>query len=255
MLLLAWVLSVLGTIVAFAVFAVARDGERLRIRRGIVERREASVPVARVHAVRIVESPLREPFGLATVRVESAGYAKEPATAQTLLPLVRRRDVERVLGELLPEIAAPLDGLEPLPRRAARRFALPPALGALALAAAAVAVLGAEGLLALVLVVPAVAFGLARHRTAGWRLADDEHLVVRTRGLRRTTAAADPRRLQRVGTAITPLQRRGRLATLHLAVSSGRRIVLAHLDDAAADGLVERLGRAATAGRTMARRR
>jgi membrane protein YdbS with pleckstrin-like domain len=120
----AWVLSVLGTIVAFAGFAVAREGERLRIRRGIIERREASVPVARVHAIRVIESPLREPLGFAQVRVETAGYADEPSTAQTLLPLVRRSQVARVLADLLPELELPpeaLTHLEPPPRRALRR--------------------------------------------------------------------------------------------------------------------------------------
>ena len=148
----AWVLSFLGTIVAFAGFTAVRDGERLRIRRGVLERREASMPVARVHAVRIVESPLRQPLGLAQLRIETAGYAREAATAQTLLPLVRRREVRAVLRELLPELAAAFDELDPLPRRALRRYVLPPLVTAAVLAAARRGGFGADGLAALALV-------------------------------------------------------------------------------------------------------
>ncbi len=238
---LAWILSFFGTIVAFAGFTVSRDGERLRIRRGIVERREASVPVARVHAVRLVESPLREPLGLLQVRVETAGYAAEAATAQTLLPLVRRRDAAAVLHRLLPELdGPPLDQLERPPRRARRRFVLPPLAPAVALAAGLIAWLGATALPALALVAAAGLYGEARYRAAGYAFARDR-LVVRGRGLARTTYVADARRLQRVGAATSPFQRRARLAHLEAAVSSGRGLRARHLDAAAADDLVRRL--------------
>ena len=52
LLVLAWLLSVAGAVVAFSGFTVTRDGERLRIVRGLLERREATVPVERVRAVR-----------------------------------------------------------------------------------------------------------------------------------------------------------------------------------------------------------
>jgi len=263
---LAWVLSFLGTIIAFAGFTAIRDGERVRIRRGIVERREASVPVARIHAVRIVESPLREPFGLAQVRIESAGYAAEPATAQTLVPLVRRRDVPRVLAELLPEMAAGAEtavatehagraemaaaeevfpgALASPPRRALRRFVLPPLAAGLVLAAVPLAVFEADALIALVLPVGGVALGVARYRAAGWRL-DGGRLVLRSRRVARTTAIADPRRLQRVTGAQSALQRRAGLGDVEVAVSSGRRLGVAHLDEPVVLDLVGRLARAA----------
>jgi putative membrane protein len=100
----AWLLSTAGAVVAFAGFTVARDeGDRIRIRRGLLAHREATVPVARVQAVRIVEGLLRQPFGLVTLRVEVAGYAKEAAAAQTLFPLLRRAEVAPFLAALLPE--------------------------------------------------------------------------------------------------------------------------------------------------------
>lgn len=283
---LAWVLSFLGTIIAFAGFTAIRDGERVRIRRGIVERREASVPVERIHAVRIVESPLREPFGLAQVRIESAGYAAEPASAQTLVPLVRRRDVPRVLAELLPEMAAGAETavaaegatraettakaagraetaaaaetaarpematevfpgrLAAPPRRALRRFVVPPLAAGLVLAAVPLAVFEADALITLVLPVVGVALGVARYRAAGWRL-DGGRLVLRSRRVARTTAIADPRRLQRITGAQSALQRRAGLGDVEVAVSSGRRLGVAHLDEPVVLDLVGRLARAA----------
>jgi putative membrane protein len=255
----AWILSVLGTIVAFAGFRVVREGERLRISRGIVERREASVPIARVAAIRIVESPLREPFGLAQVRLESAGYAKEPATAQALLPLVRRRDVEEVVRRLLPELAAPREAAAPAapaaprdmapppgalarpPRRALRRYVVAPVAVAAVVPIVLVALFGTPALAALAAPVLAAAFGVAAFRSAGWRL-DGARLVLRERGLQRTTLIADARRLPELFARTSAFQRRARLATVGVALGSGRRAAVRHLDAPTAHALFAQLG-------------
>ena len=243
----AWLLSFLGTIVAFARFRVTRDGDRLRITRGIVERREASVPVARVAAIRIVESPLREPFGLAQVRLESAGYANEPATAQALLPLVRRSDVEAVVRRLLPELADADVRLAAPPRRALRRYVLPPVAAAFLVPLVVVPIVGAAGLATLALPLLAAAFGVAAHRAAGWRL-DDRRLVLRRRGLQRTTLIADARRLPELFSAATVLQQRAGLLSVGVAVSSGRRVTVRHLDRGTGGELLRRLAGAAVRG-------
>ena len=59
----------------------------------------------------MIESLPRQPLGLAALRVEVIGHAKEQAAAQTLFPLLRRAEVEPFLRELLPELADGLDGL------------------------------------------------------------------------------------------------------------------------------------------------
>jgi putative membrane protein len=128
LLLLAWALSIAGAVVAFAGFRVTRDGDRLLIRRGLLARREASVPLARVQAVTLVEGLLRQPFGLGTLRVEVAGYATEAAAAQTLFPLVRSRDADRLVAELVPALAGETGRLSPAPGRALRPHVARPVL-------------------------------------------------------------------------------------------------------------------------------
>ena len=137
LLVAAWLLSTLGAIVTFGGFTVTRDGDRLRIRRGLVSRNEATVPVGRVRAVRVVEGLLRRPFGLASLTVEVTGYAEEASAARTLFPLVRVRDVPAFLAEFLPELADDVAGLERPPARAARRYVLVPALVGAAVAVGA----------------------------------------------------------------------------------------------------------------------
>src|SRR5436190_21343126 len=167
----AWVLSFVSAIVAFAGFTVTRDGERLRVRSGLLERRESAIPVARIAAVRLVESPLRQPFGLAELRLESAGYGNDPRAARTLFPLVAARSAGELLAEVLPEHELPAVALTPPPPRARRRYVQWPLAAAVAVALACVAVFGVAGLAGLALAPLAVALGLARHRSAGAALA------------------------------------------------------------------------------------
>jgi putative membrane protein len=236
----ALLLSFIGAIVAFAGFSLVRDGERLRIRRGLLARRAASVPLARVHAVDLVEGVLRRPFGLASMRMETAGYRSEPAAAQTLLPLVRARDAERLLAEFVPALAVAAAPLDPPPARARRRYALAPALaGAVAGAGVTVAVPGAWPAIPLLAALGA-GEGLLRHRAAGWR-EDGGRLVVRRRVLARRTLLARVDRLQEHGLRASLLQRRVRLVDLSVAVGSGRARQVRHLDAGVAGALFERL--------------
>jgi putative membrane protein len=244
-LLAAWLLSFAGTLVAFARFRLTRDGERLRVNRGFLERREASVPVERVHAVRVVEGPLREPFGLAQIRIDSAGYAKEPATAQTIFPLVRRDEAAELIARFLPEFAGEIAGLERVPRRAARRYILPLVLPWLVAATALSVVVGPLGLLLAGVAIAGGALGFARYRAAAYRL-DAERMIFRGRRFARTTAVAKPARVQEAHVTANPFQRRARLATLVVGIGSGRRIGVEHLPaDVAADAFI-RLGRRAS---------
>jgi putative membrane protein len=233
LLAIAWLLSVLGALVAFAGFTVSRDGDRLRIRRGVFSRREATIPVARIRAVTVVEGILRRPLRLAALRMEVIGHAKEAAAAQALFPLLRRREVREFLDRLLPELADDVDGLAPLPRRALRRYVLPPAAVAAVAGAAPWPWIGPWGLLA---VLPAVLWGWASYRAAGWRL-DGDRLAVRRLRVARTTVLAPAARRESHTIAQTVFQRRGRLADLHVAFGKRTTARIHHLEAADADEL------------------
>jgi putative membrane protein len=242
LLLLAWLLSTAGAVLAFAGFTIARDEDRLRVTRGLLSRREATVPVARVQAVRVVEGVLRRPFGLATVRAEVAGYAKEAAAAQTLFPLLRRSEVQPFLAELLPELADCIDDLQGAPRRALRRYLLPPTALWLALGAAACFAIPSAAPWPLLAALPAAALGAARWRAAGWRI-EDRRVAVRFRRLARTTVLAPAARLQQHGVRQTVLQRRAQLADVDVRVGAGTRGLVRHLDARVAGGVFDALRR------------
>jgi putative membrane protein len=236
----AFVLSFIGAIVAFGGFVLVRDGKRLRIRRGVLQRRAASIPLARVHAVDVVEGVLRRPFGLASLRMETAGYRSEPAAAQVLVPLLRAGDAGKLLSEFVPGLAVEPGPLQRPPDRARRRYVQVPVLVGAAAGAAVTVIWPVAWPVTLALALLGGVDGLLRWRATGWRL-DGARIVIRQRLLARRTLVARADRLQEHGLSVSPLQRRGRLASFEVAVGSGRRRRVRHLDRTIARDLLERL--------------
>src|SRR5215217_2707046 len=246
--LLAWLLAIAGTVLAYADFTLSREGDFLYIKRGLLERREATIPLSRIQAIRVTEGVLRQPFSLAAVRVESAGYGEDAGVSTMLFPLLPHDEVQEFLAAATPEFAVN-PALRPLPPRALGRYIFRAVSGYLILAlAAAVAwflVFGSVlGLLAFLLVPPSALYGWLSYRDAGWAFEEDR-LVVRYRSLGRKTAIAPRRRLQSREVVRTPFQRRVRLATFLAEVASGSggsALRVTDLDAGAAERLAGELG-------------
>jgi len=247
-LLLAWFLAIAGTVLAYADFTLSREGDFLYIKRGLLERREATIPLSRIQAIRVTEGVLRQPFSLAAVRVESAGYGEDAGVSTMLFPLLPHDEVQEFLAAATPEFDVN-PALEKLPRRALRRYVFRAVVGYLILALVAAAawfvVFGSVlGLLAFILVPPSALYGWLSYRDSGWAFEEDR-LVVRYRSLGRKTAIAPRRRLQSREVARSPFQRRVRLATFLAKVASGSggfALRVTDLDAGAAETLAGNLG-------------
>src|SRR6266508_863278 len=104
-------------------FVLARGGDNLVVLRGLLERREAVVPLARVQVVRVDESLLRRWLGFAAVRIQSAGRAggREDTANHLSVPILPAVQVNQLLSEVLPG-AAPVPALLRPPRSPRRRW-------------------------------------------------------------------------------------------------------------------------------------
>lgn len=239
LLLVAGVVAFVGTVLAYARFTVERDASRLRIRRGLLTDRTATVTLDRIHGVRIVEGLVRRRLGYAAVQVEVAGYRREDEFTRTLVPLVRRDRLESLLSTLVPDLVWTDQPLERPPARAHRRYwTVPLGVGLILAAAAALVLPGPWRLVALLTVLIGATVGERRWRGAGWRL-DDGTLTVRWQLLARTTLLMRVHRIQIVSTRATVLQRRARLAGISAALATRRRGIVSHLDEDVAVALRE----------------
>lgn len=243
LILVAMVVSIVGTALLYGGFTVTRDSKRLRVRRGVITERVGTVPLSRVHGIRVIESPLRQALGYVAVEVEVAGYRGQDEVTRTIAPIVRRADLPTVLPTLVPGFDWPTVPLQPVPDRARRRFLTVPLWwAALPTIALLVAPIGIGRVAAVLPIAAAVLLGRLAARDAGWH-RDGPQLTLRWRTVGRRTVLATEARLQRASAATNPFQRRADLATFAVRLSSGRGASLKHLDDAVTLDLVRATSR------------
>jgi putative membrane protein len=214
-------------------FTLARVGGDLVVRRGLLERREAALPLARLQVVRVEESLLRRALGLASIRIQSAGRTggQDQTASRLAIPILQREQVNRVLDELLPG-AAPVPRLLAPPPAARRRAVIRGVVWAAVLAGATtlplwrlttVGVLAVPPGLALA-VVPVLALGaaggLAAFRSLG-HATRDGFLYARVGVAIRVTTVVPVAKAQSGSVRSSPFQRRAGLATLHVDVAGG----------------------------------
>jgi putative membrane protein len=234
-------------------FVLARSGDNLVVRRGLLERREAVVPLPRVQVVRIEESLVRRWLGFASMRIQSAGQAAraEATTSRLAVPILPAVQVNRLLGELLPG-AAPVPMLLGPPPAARRRAIVRRVVPVLVVVALATFLLWPWGAVAVAALPLAWLAGEAAYRNLG-HARHGGFLTARRGALVRTTAVVPAAKAQSARVRSTLFQRRAGLATLHVDVAGGGPIPQV-TDEAVATaerllaGVVRRGPAAATSG-------
>ena len=228
-------------------FTARRYETRIEIEAGLLERRQVSMPVGRIQAVRIEQSWLRRLLGLAAIEVDTAGLerrgqqADEVTRSKAMVPVARADNIAELMHRLLPE-AEKFPPTQSLPKRALRFYVLVPTL----LATAVVIVLvGTAGWFvyrpalpwAMGAAVP-VALFTAWMRTLRWRQAgvgfNDVAVTLRSGGLGIRRVRLTRSRIQSLAVRQNPFQRRAGLASLRaVSVSGSSKAVygVSHLDE------------------------
>lgn len=225
-LLAAWFgLAAAASILKSYGFAMWRTGDDLRVSRGLFDRREGSMPLQRLQAVRVQQAVVRRALGLVEVVLQSAGSSTTRGSSSLLridVPILERTSVRSLLAQLLP--SAPTDELRAHPRAARRRAIVRRLVPAVILAGPAALLLSRTMPWFAVAVIVAVALALVAvagelaYRGLGHAWADGL-VVARAGGVARETVIVAGAKAQSTRVRTTPFQRRAGLATLYVDVA------------------------------------
>lgn len=228
----AMVAAALSSMATHHDLTVVRAGDELRLRRGLFERRDAVVPLARVQAIAIRQNPAHRLLGYASIQIRSAGTGAG-AEAQLSVPLADRSEIDRLLAAGIGRTVE-RNHLAAAPRAARSRRIV----RRLAVAAVVVAVVGAVWrspttmvIVGVAAVALSMAMGLDAYRNLGHRL-DGDLLVTRWGSLVRRTVVVVIPRIQSTRISASPFQRWRGLATFR-ADLAGRGVTPLVLDQRA----------------------
>lgn len=221
-------ISLATTVIVYWGFTAHRREDRLVITRGLLQTRRSVVAVGRIQAIRIEENLIRRVFGLASVRVLTAGYGKESGDQQQASMLVPVADRDRCLQ--VAEAVVGSDGLREMDLRPAPTRALVRRLVFASIVGVAALILGPalpDGARIATFPVLPVAIGFAY---LSWRALGHEilarHVVARSGALQRRTTVAARANVQHLILHRSPTQRPFGLASLTLAIPKASAAVI-----------------------------
>ena len=252
------VLSMVWSLTRLWGFRLSRIGDDLGTEFGLFTRVMATIPLRRIQTVTVRETPLHRVFKTASIRVDSAGSDGAEGGAakrESLAPIVNRADLQRVLGEVLPDVDVLGAAWSPVdPRGFWRAFRSSLVLAAL-LTLPFIAMLRWWTLVWLaVLVAWAWVHAWLYVRHLGWAVGD-QAVLFRSGYLWRELTVARFNKIQAVTLGESPFDRRTRMASVRVdtagAADASHRVDIPYLARRVADELYRRL--AGEAARTAFR--
>jgi putative membrane protein len=251
LLLLVRVLSMLWSFLRLHEFRLTRVGEDLRTEYGLLTRVTTTVPLKRVQSLTVRESPLQRLVDRMSVRVETAGGHGSPHDGQPkqprewLAPIIRQSAVPPLVREVLPGFDLNSLDWRRLHPRAFRRAVKPALALAVLTTAPFVFWFGWPGLLMLPITASWLVTAVWAHvRHTQWAATDDA-LVLRSGWLWRQITVVPIAKIQVVGRAESPFDRRAAMAGIRVdtagSASPAHRISIPYLARETAAALYERL--------------
>ena len=219
-LLLAWLISVVGTMIKYADFTVEKVADDLIISRGLLEKRQLTIPLNRVQGILISENLIRQPLGFGSVFLESAGGSvKEDRSKTLILPIMKKAEMASILEDLFPDYDFTLT-IVPSPKRALKRYLFRYLVPALMIVAASFVFFRPWGYLTLLLLPIAAIWATINHKDAGWNL-QDQQLTLTYRGIVKNTIFMKKNRIQTLSVRESFFQKKQTLSTIVATINSG----------------------------------
>jgi putative membrane protein len=218
-LLLLWLLGIAGTMIKYGNFTITNRSSELFITRGLLEKKQITIPLNRIQAIGIQESVIRQPLGYATIFAEVAGGAQEKGEdfSTVLYPMIKKSEIAPFLREILPDYAVQPNEWGNLPKKALKYYLLRSALPFILLGMAIIWLFPSFSWAAILLVAISFLIGWLRFRDGGFS-RNGNLLLVKYRVFSKITMMIYHRRIQAFEKKQHLLHRREDLATMELSI-------------------------------------
>ena len=220
-LLLAYLVATVRVILKYAYFTVKKSGDELIISRGLLERRRLAIPIDRIQAVRIVENIVRQPFGYATLYVETAsGSIQNEGNAKVMiLPIIKKKKIKSVLASF--EIDYEVDvKMKHVPKKAMRRYIFRALLWSIPFIAISY-FFKPFGYIFILWLPLCVALAYASYRAASWSITNKQLTLTFRQIVSKQTYIVHNNKIQSLACKQSDFQRKRLLGTISVFSKTG----------------------------------
>jgi putative membrane protein len=247
------ILSMIWSVVRLHDFRLSRVGDDVRTEYGLLTRVTTTIPLRRLQALTIQETPLQRLLERMSVRAETAGGQAKPQDGsapkqprERLAPIIRREAMPALLNEVLPGFELSELDWQPLHPRAFRRALKPPVIVVTGIAAVLTVSLGWPVLLLLPFAIAWTLFAMAKYVAHTHWAATEDFIVFRHGWLWRQVVVVPVAKIQAIGRIESPFDRRAVMATVRVDTagsgpSPAHRIHIPYLARETAAALYDRL--------------
>ncbi len=238
-----WLVGIVGTIIKYGNFTITRYEEELYITRGLLEKKQTTIPLKRIQAVGITQSIIRQPLGLATIFVEIAGGEtdKQEGTNTILFPLLRKNKIHDFLNEIIPEYSDLPENYTALPKRALPYYLIR-SIWIPLLATIAVGIFFIDWIwIPIIVLALSILLGVLTHRTNSFNLTESM-LTLQMRQLSKEIIMLKQKRIQAFEKKQHILHRKQNLASLKGSILNnffGRDYRLSELEEEDVDRIAD----------------
>ncbi|WP_180955382.1 PH domain-containing protein [Peribacillus deserti] len=220
-LILAYAAATIHIVCKFAHSTVRKKNEDLILTSGLFEKRQLTIPLKKIQAVKISENLLRQPFGYVTVYLYYAGGAAagKGNARVMLLPLIKAHQAPALLRAFLPGYSVE-ELRNGLPSRSLHRYALRQLCFSVPLSAGLIYLFSPWGLASLVFIIISTFWAYRGYRDAAWQIKDD-CLSLRFRAVSRHTYIIRRSKIQALRIDSSFFQQKRELNSITATVISG----------------------------------
>ena len=220
-LILIYVAAILGMMLKYAHFTVQKIEEELVISRGLLEKRQLTIPLKKIQGIRILENVVRQPLGYATVYLEYAGgsVTEKDSLAVMLFPLIKKNRIQEQLEQLIPNYFVQVPAT-PVPAKAYSRYVFKIMIFFIPIILASVYFVRPWGYTSLFLIPFGFGWAFFQYKAAGWNITGSQ-LLIRSRFISKQTLLFHKNKIQSIESKISWTQKRMGLATISALIKSG----------------------------------
>jgi putative membrane protein len=241
------ILSIAFEIIRLYKFSIKAKDKNLKISYGMISKKEYSIPIEKIHALRYKQSIFQSLLGIYTLEAVTIGYGDEKDEKAILYPIANDKFKNEFLGKLLPEMDF-LGKIEKPYKSSLKRFIFMRSLivsAILLLLYFTIKVVPIEIKLAAIIIIFLVNFGLGYLNYKNTSLGVSEKNIISSCGsLTKTTTIIKQSSVQSIEKVQNPFQRKDMVCDYKINIYSnqfGEKVKVRHMSENINSALYENL--------------